>query len=358
MRVVHTSRLAACLLMLVVGAAASAEEPSSWPDRISFKGDLRLRYDGIDEEGEEERHRGRYRARLGVTAQATSDLKVIAQLASGADNPVSRNVTFDGGFNGDDIGFDLFYVDWAFANGWSFYGGKMRNPLFRAGGAPLVWDGDLNPEGIAVKYAKRGLFGTLAVFSVEERASSGDSLLSAAQVGGKFELSDNLDLTAGIGYFGYSNTVGNEPFYNGSSRGNSVDIDGNYINDYKDVEVFAQLDTMVSDRPLSVYGQWVRNNEVDEEDTGYAIGASLGLGKTSLSWIYMDIEADSVIGTFNDSDFGGGGADQSGHQLRVGYRLSSAVSVVGTYFVNDIDRFQGTEHDYNRLLLDFIFSFK
>jgi hypothetical protein len=346
------------ILFAILSLPAVAQDETSWTDRLSFKGDLRLRYDGIDEEGEEERHRGRYRARLGLTAQASSDVTVIAQFASGADNPVSRNVTFDGGFNGDDIGFDLFYVDWAFADGWNLYGGKMRNPLFRAGGAPLVWDGDLNPEGIAVKYAERGLFGTIAAFSVEERSSSGDSLLFAAQIGGKFELSDNFGLTAGIGYFGYSNTVGNEPFYNGSSRGNSVDIDGNYINDYKDVEVFAQLDTMVGGRPLSIYGQWVRNNEVDEEDTGYAIGADLGLGKTSLSWIYMDIEADSVIGTFNDSDFGGGGADQSGHQLKVGYKLSSAVNVVGTFYVNDIDRFQGTEHDFNRVLLDVIFSFK
>ncbi len=37
----------------------------------------------------------------------TSDINVVMQIASGADDPVSRNVTFDGGFTTKDVGFDL-----------------------------------------------------------------------------------------------------------------------------------------------------------------------------------------------------------------------------------------------------------
>lgn len=352
-----------CASLLVVSAhEAFAEDEPTWADRISFKGDLRLRYENIDEDGEENRARERYRARLAATAVLREDVKVVMELASNADDPVSRNVTFDGGFSGDDIGFDLVYVEWAASENLTVYGGKMKNPLFRAGGAPLAWDSDLNPEGLALKFSRGGFFGTLASFSVEERSSSSDSLLTAVQVGGKFAIGDNLDLTAGAGYFGYSNTAGNEPFYNGNGKGNSVDIDGNYLYDYKDTELFAQLDTSVGDLPLSVYAQWIRNSEVDEQDAGYAFGAKIGSaddpGDWEASWTYQDVEADALIATFNDSDFGGGGTDASGHILKAAYAVAPAISIGGNYFINKVDRFQGTEHDYNRLQLDVQFSFK
>ena len=124
-------------LLLVVSVTADADDEPSWADRISVKGDLRLRYEGIDEEGEEERTRARYRARFAVTGQVSDDVKVVMELASGADSPVSRNVTFDGGFDVDDIGFDLAYVEWTATDNLTVFGGKMKNPLYRAGGAPL-----------------------------------------------------------------------------------------------------------------------------------------------------------------------------------------------------------------------------
>lgn len=358
-----TARLSCALLLAAfIPFASNAQEKSDWTDRIKLKGDLRLRYEGIDEEGEEGRNRSRYRARLAVSADVQPKVKVIVEFASGADNPVSRNVTFDGGFTTKDIGLDLAYVEWAANDNLTVFGGKMKNPLFRAGGAPLIWDGDLNPEGIAAKFSKGVFFGTAATFFVEERSSSSNSTLVAAQIGGEFNISDNLNLTAGVGYFAYSNTIGNEPFYNGRSKGNSVDIDGNYLYEYKDTEVFAQLDTKVGGWPLSVFAQWVSNSDVSEEDSGYSVGAKIGSAKAKgdmqFSWTYQDIEADAVIGTFNDSDFGGGGTDASGHILKGKYAVSKSISLAGTYFINEIDRFQGTEHDFNRFQFDVQFSFK
>ena len=354
--------LTAALVVIMASATSNAQEDANWSERISLQGDLRLRYEGIDEEGEENRSVAKYRARLALTAKPSSSVSVVMEIASGVDDPVSRNVRFDGGFTNKEIGFDLVYVDWAVADGWHVYGGKMKNPLFRAGGAPLVWDSDLNPEGFAVKYSAGGMFATVAGFSVEERSASDDSLLMAAQIGGKFDISSELALTAGVGYFGYTDTVGNEPFYDGSAGGNSVDLAGNYLYEYKNTEVFAQLNTTVRDWPLAVYATWVNNNEVDQQDTGYAFGASLGSlrakGDRQFSWTYQDIEADAVIATFNDSDNGGGGTDASGHILKAAYLLTKDVSLGGTLFLNDVDRFQGTEHDYTRLQLDVQFSFK
>ena len=76
------------------------------------------------------------------------------------------------------------------------------------------------------------------------------------------------------------------------------------------------------------------------------------------AWAYRDIEADAVIGTFTDSDFGGGGTDSSGHVLKGKYALSKRTSFGGSYYLNDVDRFQGTAHDYKRLQIDVEFKFE
>ena len=351
---------AGALALFFVATPVSAEE-ESWADRIKLKGDVRIRHERIDEDGEEDRARMRFRTRFGLSAKVSDDVKFVLQLASGGDNPVSTNQTFDDGFSTKDIGVDLAYVDWKIDDGLNAYGGKMKNPLFKAGGVPLIWDGDLNPEGFALKYTNGNFFGTVGGFSVEERSSSDDSLLYVAQAGMKFPVGDAASLIAGIGYFSYSDTIGNSPFYNGSSKGNSVDLNGDYIYDYRNTEIFAELSTKVGDWPLKVYAHATQNSDAPTEDAGYAVGAKLGSAKKDgdmeVSWTYQDIEADAVIGTFNDSDFGGGGTDSDGHMLKGKYAVSEKIFVGGTLFLNNVDRFQGTEHDYNRLQLDVEFKF-
>lgn len=345
---------------LLVSTQAVAED-ERWTDRIKFKGDIRLRYEGIDEEFEASRDRMRFRTRFSLSATVRDDVKVIVQIASGGDNPISTNQTIDDGFSTKDLGLDLAYVDWKLNDTLTINVGKMKNPLFKAGKVPLIWDGDLNPEGFAAKFSSGIFFGTVAGFSVEERKSTDDSLLYAVQGGVEFPFGDAGKLTAGIGYFAYTDTIGNQPFYNGKAKGNSVDLNGDYIFGYKNTELFAQFDTKVRDWPLQVFAHYTQNNEVSIQDTAYAFGAKLGSAKKKgdlqFAWIYQDIEADSVIGTFNDSDFAGGGTDAKGHILKAKYGLSQKIFFGGTFFVNDKDRFQGTEHDYDRVQVDLEFKF-
>jgi hypothetical protein len=346
-------------------AAAAPAATESWSDRVSFYGDLRLRREDIDEEGNPgaERDRERGRARLGMKADIQDNISLTFGLATGGDNPVSRNVTGDGGFTTKELGLELFYVDWEINESWTVYAGKMKNPLFRAGKVPLIWDSDLMPEGAAVVFGSGMFFGNLGSFAVEERSGEDDSVLYAAQGGLKFPLGDDARLTAGLGYFGYTNTIGNTPFFDGSPKGNTVDVDGNYVFDYRNTEVFAQYDMELGNWPLQVYGHYTVNNEVDREDTAYAFGAKIGSAKKKgtmqFSWTYQDIEADAVIGTFNDSDYGGGGTDSSGHLINGKYMLTDAINVGGTLFINQIDGFQGgQERDFDRLQLDVAFKFE
>lgn len=91
--------------LLVSTAATAADE--SWVDRIQFKGDIRLRYEGIDEQFEADRNRMRFRTRFGLWADVRDDVKVVVQFATGGNNPVSTNQTFDDGFSSKDIALDL-----------------------------------------------------------------------------------------------------------------------------------------------------------------------------------------------------------------------------------------------------------
>ena len=348
------------LFSFVAEPVLGDDDATDWSDRIGLFANLRLRYVSIDEQGEQGRDRAQFRTRFGLNADISSDVRLVLQLASGGDNPVSANQSFDDGFSTKDIRLDLAYVDWLAADGLRIVAGKMKNPLFRAGKAGLVWDGDLNPEGIAATYEQGLFFATVGGFSVEERDSESDSLLTTIQAGVKVGVGESATLTAGASYFSYSNTVGNEPFYDGGSKGNSVDLDGNYLYDYKNAELFAQLDTTIGDWPLSIFANWVRNTEVDDQDTGYALGARLGSAKAKgdmeFGWTYMDIEADAVIGTFSDSDFGGGGTDTSGHILKLKYALSDKTSLAAGYYINELDHFQGAEHDFDRWQLGVEFT--
>jgi hypothetical protein len=364
MKLVHGTLLAVGAAALISTPALADEKESSWVDRVSFYGDLRLRHEDIDEEGnpDAERARERGRARIGLKADVSPNVKLIMGLATGGDNPVSRNVSGDGGFTTKEIGIELMYIDWKVMDNLSLLAGKMKNPLFKAGGVPLIWDGDLNPEGGAAKYTNGMFFANAGLYTVEERSGADDSMLGAVQGGIKTDIGEAGKLTAGLGYFAYTNTIGNEPFYNGSPNGNTVDAEGNYVYEYKNIEAFAQFDMKLADWPFAVYAHYTVNNEVDVEDTAYAFGAKLGSAKKQgtqqVSYTYQDIEADSVIGTFNDSDFGGGGTDSSGHMLKYKYMLRDSISLGGTLFINEIDRFQGTAHDFNRLQVDVEFKFK
>lgn len=354
-----TAGVAAGLTVFTVPVTVVAQD--TWTDSISISGDIRPRFEAIDEDGEIGRERGRFRARLKLSADVNDNVTAIIRLATGGGNPVSTNQSFDGGFSRKDIGVDQAYVDWTPREDIHVLVGKISNPFVRAGDHALVWDSDLNPEGVALTWESGIFFGTVGTLFVEERSTTDDSILLAVQGGATFDLADNGSLTAGVSYYDYSNTQGATPFYDGSARGNSVDLAGNLLYDYNQVEVFAEWSFMAGDYPLSVFADFVQNGEAVGNDTGYAFGVAFGKaadpGTWQASWAWQDLEADAVVATFTDSDFGGGGTDASGHVFKTKYALADNWALGGTFFLNEVDAAAGNEHDYSRLQLDLEFKF-
>jgi len=70
-------------------AAAANESGDHWSDRVSVNADFRLQWEGIYEDGRDDRERGRFRVRLGFKAEVNEDVRLIVRLATGGDNPVS-----------------------------------------------------------------------------------------------------------------------------------------------------------------------------------------------------------------------------------------------------------------------------
>ncbi|MDX1563586.1 MAG: putative porin, partial [Gammaproteobacteria bacterium] len=278
--------------------------------RLDWSGQLRYRHETINDDASTERHRHRIRARLRLDADLSDDLTAGFRLSTGGGNPVSGNQTLDGGFTRKDIGFDRAFFSWDATENVTLTGGKMGNPMYRAGGNQLIFDNDLNPEGLALGYEGDRVFANLGGFWVEERSGTDDAILYALQGGYNGMIGNNAELTVGASYYNYQDTQGFVPFYLGDPQGNTLDGFGNLLNDYDLVEIFAELGVEAGGHPLTLFAHVVENTEADDFETGLAFGAqwrdASAPGQWEASWVYQDLEADAVVATFTDSNFGGG----------------------------------------------------
>jgi hypothetical protein len=332
-----------------------------WIDTIDWEGDLRLRYDGTNEAGEVERNRFRFRGRFGFGSELSNKVQFFLRLATSDGDPVSTNLDFGNGFSSKDIAIDRVFVNWQASPDLDIAFGKMGRPWFRAGSNSLLWDSDLNPEGVNVRWSPGDFFVNLGTFVVAERSASDDSWQHSVQAGLDKRLSETSRLVVSAAHFDYTNTIGNPPFYLNKPKGNSVDIDGNFIYDYNIVEISTEYTTLVSDWPVSVFGVWAQNTAVDVQDTAFAVGVTIGIanarGKMQFSYAWHDTEADAVMGIFTDSDFGGGNTDSRGHFIKARYVLTENITLNGTFIISEIEMFRNNQHDYNRIQLDVEFHF-
>ena len=140
----------------------------TWADSITFKGDLRYRYESINDDSKLDadketytRQRDRIRARLGAEAKCNDNLKAGIEFSTGQSDPVSGNQSLGDGFGKKEFRLNLAYFDYNFLgdnpNEVHAIAGKMKNP-FITFPDDLVWDGDLTPEGLAVKSQLGGGF--------------------------------------------------------------------------------------------------------------------------------------------------------------------------------------------------------
>ena len=345
-------------------------ETMAWVEKINLYGDFRYRYEYIDDDARsDDRNRNRIRARIGLKGKINDEMSFNVRIASGSDEPTSTNQTLDGGFSSKDLWLDRAYLTWTpdSMKDWTFLFGKMSNPFYKAGGNQLIWDDDLNPEGVAAQYAaqlneKTGFFLNTGGMWVEESSSDADASLWGFQAGLEHTLDDSSAFTWGGSYFKYGNIADHKTFYDvedGFGNTTYTDTDGDevYLYDYELLEAFAEYTTKLGKLPASVYGNYVVNTASGvNEDTGWLIGTKLGKAKNPGTWDvgyeYRDLERDAVVGVFTDSDFIGGGSGCKGHKFSTTYGIAKNATLGATYYMSERDNLGAKDDDYRRVQID------
>ena len=351
-----------------IAQGVAKDKSMDWASKLKWKGDFRYRHEMIDEETRDTRTRQRIRARLGVEAKVADNLKAVIQIATGdLTDPRSTNTTLGGGNLRKTIGLDLGYVDWTVADGMVVSLGKMKYPFERFGGS-LFYDGDVNPEGGAIRYRHgSGLFASGWGFWINEFSSQADPMVYGAQLGwesgfgltlaGTYQNFSALqNSTAGLVDFG-----GNSTYGAAGTDCNGVGSIPCYLYDYELVELSAEYAFELGSLPISLWADYLHNTAVDDLNEGYNLGFTLGKASDPGSWefaaLYQDLEKDAAWGGWIDSDFAGGTTQGKGFLFKGAYVPVKNTSLNLTWFENTRNYDTSSERDYQRLQLDFSMKF-
>ena len=366
-------------------ADVSKVKGADWASRLALKGDVRYRYEMISDDtlnssgvrATDDRYRDRIRARINADVKATDTIRLGIGLATteGGD-PRSSNQTLSGGFSRKSLYLDLAYFDWTFASWGHLVGGKMKQPFFKPGQS-LFWDGDINPEGLAVGFSRGSFFGTAYNYWINEvsgaeNAVTSDTMLHGLQVGAKWPVG-SATLALAAHYYDLSGGEGRAPFYNGNPYGNTtINVSSGsstvavLANDYQVVSLGAELNTEIGTLPFQIWADVAQNQDADELDTAWGAGVMLGKASNNRTWelgaSYQVIEKDALFAQLIDADLGGGVTDSRGVVIRAAYAPVRNWVLNATYLINernvDVANAVGqTGVNYDRLQLDFSVKF-
>ena len=347
------------------------DQKLAWAAKTQFKGDVRIRQETVKIDGEannggRDKDRQRIRARLGAYTEINPQVDTGIRIATGGgDDARSTNQDMDNYFDKKQIWLDLGYIDYhpdAIKN-LHIIGGKMMQPWVSMG--DVIWDSDINPEGLAVTYkyplgSSAELFGSLGNYTLKDNVDGEgvqfrhDLRLTAGQLGSRFAITDNLKLTLGGSVYAYQNDEDSR--CTGTSTPCALAVNGNSANnEFRLYEGFSQIDIGGLPMPLSFYGQYVKNNDaVTDQDTAWLVGAKSKVFGLNLDYNYRDVQRNAVVGAFTDSDFANGTTGSRGHKFKVGYDIDKNFAIGATYFLTKADFSSRTQRDAdtNTLQLD------
>lgn len=318
----------------------------SWAKDIKLKADMRYRYEHSDIEDSRNKNRQRVRARIGLEGKANDEVTLGFRLSTGADAN-SGNQTLGDQWDDKEIYLDLAYINYApvAVDGLDVTLGKFKYPWYVA--TDLLWDGDVNPEGIAATYETKvgetKLFGTTGYMLLTDQSTdSTDWDMAAFQIGAEQKLSENVKLTLASSVFAYQN---------------SVEVAGT-PEDYTVVQGTAALGVKkLLPVPVKFYIDAVTNTEADTDENGYYVGIKFGdakKGKWEIKYDYRNMEENAAPTILVDSDFAGGGTGVKGSRFKAKYNLGKNFQLGSTYIIGQ-DMI--SDRDQNTFLFDLIAKF-
>jgi hypothetical protein len=223
-------------------------------------------------------------------------------------------------------------------------------------------------------------------------------MVFGAQAGWRTEIADGVRLTLAAHYQDYGAVQGYNPFFGGSSFGNTTTTSAGVCrrgiatclaSDFDIIQLFGDVTATVANRPLRAFVDFAQNTAAERNsvageklDSAYAVGFTYGAAAAPRSWefgaTYQVVEKDALYAQFIDSDFGDGNTDSDGLVLRAGFVPARNWTMNATLFLNQLGNdvpnavtvFAPTlanpnatatrtffDRDYKRLQLDLNFKF-
>lgn len=303
----------------VVTAGAPAAPDAQ---RLKLSGDLRVRAQGdYSDDLAANRNSSQVRARIGATYAISDRVLIGARLATGdPDDPNSTDVQLSNFADDLQVSLDQAYVQLNLDQ-WKLFLGKFPQPFSRT---DLVWDSDVNPQGVAATY-RGDLRNGAAVrantmfFVVDESAAGPDSTMTGVQLGFDSPKFGHWKFDVTGGYYDYrlGSIAGAD---SGDFRSNLRDADGRYLSDFNLVNVLggATYEGFGARWPVRASFDYVNNRgAATDADTGYAADLTVGRvsqpGDWRLGYGYQQAETDAVFAAFSHDNLG----------LATNYRLHS-----------------------------------
>ena len=341
------------------------EQKVAWAAKTEFKGDVRVRHENIKIDGESDgknKDRQRIRARLGAYTQINPQVNTGIRIATGGgDDARSTNQDLDNYFDKKQLWLDQAYIDYhpTAVKDLHLIGGKMPQPWVSIG--DVIWDSDINPEGVAATYkhdlGNSGveMFGSAGYYTLKDNVDGEgvqfrhDLSMYAGQLGTRFAPTDSLKVTLGGSVYGYKNDDDSKcPTTGTKTTPCALAVNGNSTSEFRLYEGFGQVDIANLPLPLSLYGQYVHNAATDsDQDDAWLVGFKSKLDAFSLDYNYRDAQRNAVVGAFTDSDFANGTTGSRGHKVKLGYEIDKNFGVGVTYYLTKADYATTTQKDAN-----------
>ena len=329
------------------------EVETTWYERIDVSGDFRARSEAFVIADVPDRHRLRYRLRLGAKTEINDHIDVGFRFATGPGaNSSNQTLGSRTDFDPDGIFIDRAYLSFKpygsekplFGDSLAVTFGKMPNPFKPKGMGPalLIWDGDQMPEGVALGWSatpsdRWSANFDVAYYVIDENIFSRDPEIFAVQLDNDFKLNDRAHFKSQVSYYalrklngdfftrstGFKTPMELELSFGGNTSGlsnnNKIDL----------IEFHGAMILRGSeDWPLTLWGNLIYNASatgtgVSKQNLGFGVGIEAG-SKTAIAKLglgYFQIEADAVPSTLGDSDIFDGLTNGKGFQAFVTRRL-------------------------------------
>ncbi len=313
-------------------------------------GDIRIRFEE-DLVQKNARFRQRYRARLGFNATINSDFQLSMRVSTSnnPNDPNSTHVNANDGFNQINIIFDRVYVRYnpKKMKQFGLWLGKFPNPFVNSKiFSEIVWDDDIQPEGLAFEYKSSWSKKTNiklvngSYFLSQFRTGDEKLWLNTSQITLQSKRNKNVHLTVSSGLYYYFNIKGqqvnNSIFDPNGGNSTYVDVENpeilRYSNDFFVNENFLILKMTSFKKDITFKTEFIQNFGSNTDNIGWVAGVSIGSLKSAkdlkLYYQYQDIQKDAIFSPFANDDILIQ-TDYKGHIFGIGLAIAKKISIHG-----------------------------